>query len=77
MLVRLSETTYQRLISGLGLTVPVISEDDHGFKYVEVDDEIIEAVREAFGDDIDWSINQTINENQRTGKWPKGKTSKI
>lgn len=77
MLIRLSETTYKRLVDGLGLDLPVLSEDEHGFKYVDIAEDIVEQVRGVFGDDIDWGINQTINENQRTGVWPKPKTSKL
>jgi hypothetical protein len=76
MQVRLSETTYQRLVNGLGLTIPILFEDEHGFKYVDLADEIVEPVREAWGDDIDWGINQTINHNQKLGSWPPAKTSK-
>ena len=76
MLVKLSETTYQRLVQGLGQSLPVSFVDELGFKYVDLEDNLVDSVREAFGDDIDWSINQTINHNQRRGEWPPSKTSK-
>lgn len=77
MRVRLSETTYRRLVNGLGLSIPILHSDELGFLYIELEDSIVEAVREAFGDDIDWGLNQTINLNQKTGDWPPSKTSKL
>jgi len=76
MLVRISETTYQRLTEGLGTALPVLYIDEHGWKYVEIEEEIVAAVKQYGGDDIDWAINQTINHNQRVGQWPAAKTSK-
>lgn len=75
--VRLSETTYQRLVNGLGLIVPILHTDELGFHYVEIADSIVEPIQQQFGDDIDWGINQTINANQQAGLWPKPKTSKL
>lgn len=80
MQVRLSETTYKRLVVGLGEPVSILSTDEHGFHYIDMDEEIIKHIRKSFPErkgDLDWAINQVINNNQARGLWPAAKTSKL